>query len=70
MSAMKVSKFIVTGKYQQMIRNELDIMAKMNHDNIAKLEETYIHENRLCIVMEYCEGGDLRELIAKHAASR
>ncbi|KAK9893215.1 kinase-like protein [Cystobasidium minutum MCA 4210] len=52
-----------------MIRNELDIMAKMNHDNIAKLEETYIHENRLCIVMEYCEGGDLRELIAKHAAS-
>ncbi|KAK9893173.1 kinase-like protein [Cystobasidium minutum MCA 4210] len=69
MSAMKVSKFKVTGKYQQMIRNELDIMAKLKHDNIARLEETYIYENRLCIVMEYCEGGDLRELISKHVAS-
>ena len=66
---MKVSRFRNTDKYQQQIRNELGIIKSLNHEDLARFEEAFLYENCLCIVMEYCDGGDLRKLINGHCAT-
>jgi len=34
-------------------------MAKLNHRNICRYRDTIVHRNKLYIVMEYCDKGDL-----------
>jgi len=49
--------------YKAMLRNEIDIMKKLNHPHVAKLECVYDDKRELCLVMEkYC-GGDLFDAI-------
>ena len=67
---MKVSRLKITGKYQQLIRNELEIIKTLHHENLARFEEAFLSENRLCIVMEYCDGGDLRKLMNDHRTAQ
>jgi len=46
---------------------EVQILQQLDHPNIVSLKECF-HENRgrtLCIVMEYCESGDLLQQIEK-----
>ncbi|GAM27186.1 hypothetical protein SAMD00019534_103610 [Acytostelium subglobosum LB1] len=47
--------------------NEAMSMAKIQHGNIVKIEEVFMEkngtQNSLCIVMEYCDGGDLMEFM-------
>jgi len=40
---------------------EIQILVKLNHVNIAKLEAFDFHQNNAFIVMEYCDGGDLNK---------
>jgi len=44
---------------------EIEIIKTLNHPNIVKYYETYQNEEFLYIVMEYCPGGDLFDLITK-----
>ena len=41
--------------------NEVRILASVQHQNIAGYKEAFFDEktNTLCIVMEFCNGGDL-----------
>ena len=41
--------------------NEVRILASVQHPNIVEMKEVFIDEstNKLCIVMEFAEGGDL-----------
>jgi len=41
------------------LRNEIDILKRMDHPNIVKAYETYERRGKLSLVMELCTGGDL-----------
>ena len=41
---------------------EINILKKLNHPNIVKLEEVKTDENYYYIVMEYINGGELSDL--------
>ena len=43
--------------------NEVKILSSLNNAYIVKYYESFIEKNYLNIVMEYCEGGDLANLI-------
>jgi serine/threonine protein kinase len=45
------------------LRNEVNIMKMLDHPNVVKLYETFEEENKLHLVLELCEGGDLFEFI-------
>jgi len=45
---------------------EAKIMEVLQHPNIVKFREVYTTKTgKLCIVMDYCDGGDLLMLIRK-----
>ena len=46
---------------------EVDILGRVNHPRIVRLLGSYHEAGQLVIMMEYCDGGDLRaELLARH----
>ena len=50
--------------YLDVIQEEVDILAKLDHPNIVKYYETYVDEKYMYLVMEYIDGGELIEKIA------
>nr|BAB92092.1 serine/threonine protein kinase 2 homolog [Paramecium caudatum]BAC23148.1 serine/threonine protein kinase 2 homolog [Paramecium caudatum] len=49
-----------TGEYSL---NELEILLRLNHPNIIRVFECFKSEKNLILIMEYCEKGDLWNLI-------
>jgi serine/threonine protein kinase len=51
----------------QYIKNEINIMKSLDHPNIAKLYDVIYenHNNKVYIILEYCNGGDLSKYISK-----
>ncbi|ODV82956.1 hypothetical protein CANARDRAFT_204072 [[Candida] arabinofermentans NRRL YB-2248] len=45
--------------------NEVLLMKQFNHDNVVKLNHYYISSNSCHLIMEYCNGGSLRDLYQK-----
>ena len=45
------------------IKNEIDLLSKMDHMNIVKYYSSFIKGNNLNIVLEYCRGGSLLNLL-------
>ena len=43
----------------QLLYNEIKMGIKMKHPNIVGIKEIYEEMNKIFLVMEYCEGGDL-----------
>lgn len=41
------------------MKNEVEILKKMDHPNIVRAMETYDYKHQIYIVMELCSGGDL-----------
>lgn len=48
---------------RQKAQKEVEVLANMSHPNIVQYKESFEVKGRLCIVMDYCEGGDLLEKI-------
>ncbi|XP_061537758.1 LOW QUALITY PROTEIN: serine/threonine-protein kinase Nek3 [Phycodurus eques] len=44
---------------QEKSRREAVLLSTMKHENIVAFHEAFEAENLLCIVMEYCSGGDM-----------
>eukprot|EP00967_Tisochrysis_lutea_P092407 scaffold133215_cov26-Tisochrysis_lutea.AAC.1 len=44
--------------------NEISILKKLSHSHIVTLYDAFTHADEVVLVMEYCEGGDLADLIA------
>ncbi len=40
-------------------RNEVELMKRMAHPNIVGYFNSFLHRNCLCIIMEFCDAGDL-----------
>jgi NIMA (never in mitosis gene a)-related kinase len=52
-------------KEREACRLEVDLLRKLNHPNIVGYEESFLTKKKdtLCIVMTYCDGGDLAGII-------
>lgn len=44
---------------------EIDILAKCDHKNIVKLVDSILADRKLWILIEFCEGGALDDIIEK-----
>jgi NIMA (never in mitosis gene a)-related kinase len=49
---------------------EAKLLESLNHSCIVKYKETILEQGQLIIIMEYCPGGDLSQLIKSHKDSR
>ena len=55
----------LSAKEKENALNEVRILASIDHPNVAGYKEAFFEENThsLCIVMEYCDNGDLQTKI-------
>jgi len=61
-----IDKKIFSNTYNvKSIQSEIDIMKKVDHENVVKLLDVYQTNNNMYIVTEFCEEGDLRGFIKK-----
>jgi hypothetical protein len=51
-------KDMLPGDIKQ-VKNEIQLLSRLDHPNICKYHETYESPNFMYIVMEYCQGTDL-----------
>ena len=47
------------------ILNEINILKQIDHPNVVKIFEFYNSEDAYYLITEYCEGGELFQLISK-----
>ena len=57
--AFKKEKLETQTRGRAAIRNEVDVLTRLNHPNIMKLHEVYETSNSLYLVCEYLSGGSL-----------
>lgn len=48
------------------VKKEINIMLKINHENIIKLHETIVTQKYIYLIMDFCDGGDLYKFIKKN----
>jgi serine/threonine protein kinase len=62
----KISVHNMPEKERAATEQEVRVLQRLRHPGIVCYEDSFVHKNRqLCIVMAYCEGGDLSNLIEK-----
>jgi len=49
---------------------EANVLSALKHPYIVKYSESFVHDQVLCILMDYCEGGDLWQYIDKRRRQR
>ena len=58
--AVKIIDKLNMGEQERVrLKYEIDILKNLNHPNIVSYKESFLGNNSLIIVMEYCEVGDL-----------
>lgn len=50
-------------KEQEACRNEVELLQRMTHPNIVGYTNSFLYKNCLCIIMEYCDAGDLGDRV-------
>jgi serine/threonine protein kinase len=65
--AIKVISKNKIGDDIEQLLDEINILKSLDHPNIVKYYETYENQKYMYIVMEYCPGGELFDVIAKRA---
>eukprot|EP00898_Chlorokybus_atmophyticus_P008936 jgi/Chlat1/9043/Chrsp94S08308 len=48
-------------------QQEAQLLSSLNHPNIVRCSESFIDGGKLCIVMEWCEAGDLYQLLKRQS---
>ena len=46
--------------------NEINIFKQLNHPYLIKYEDSFLHKNKICIIMEYAEDKDLETKIKNY----
>ena len=52
-------------KAEEKVNEEIELLKQLDHPNIAKLFEYFCDDDKYYLITEYCEGGDLYDLIKK-----
>jgi len=57
---------------KQLLVSEVNLLRELKHDNIVRYHDRIIDKDttKIYIIMEYCEGGDLAQLVNKHKKER
>lgn len=50
-------------KEQEACKNEVELLSRMCHPNIVGYTNSFLYKNCLCIIMEYCDAGDLGDRV-------
>lgn len=50
--------------------NEISVFKSIHHPNLIQYIESFIHKDKLIIIMEYADGGDLSRVVQKHRESK
>ena len=45
------------------IYKEANVLKTLKHRNIIQLEKTFLHKTDIVLIMELCDGGELKKLI-------
>jgi len=62
----KISIHNMPPKERASTEQECKVLQRLRHPGVVCYEDSFVHKSRqLCIVMAYCEGGDLSTLIEK-----
>lgn len=54
-------------KHRQLLDMEVNVMRKLDHINVVKMYDYLATADYICLVMEFCDNGDLNSYIEKHA---
>ena len=52
-------------KYQENLRQEIEIMRRIAHPNVVRLFDVQRTQRHIYLVLEYCRGGDLHQFIRR-----
>jgi serine/threonine protein kinase len=52
----------------QVALREIKALQELRHENVLRLREVFPHKRTLVLVFDFCDGGDLEQLIRQHAA--
>eukprot|EP00931_Biecheleriopsis_adriatica_P120604 TRINITY_DN9572_c0_g2_i1.p1 TRINITY_DN9572_c0_g2~~TRINITY_DN9572_c0_g2_i1.p1 ORF type:complete len:632 (+),score=107.79 TRINITY_DN9572_c0_g2_i1:49-1944(+) len=64
--AIKVVSKALMKEYMGALRDEIDVLKKVDHQNAVTLYEVFEDEANIFLVMELCSGGDLEEYVLKN----
>ncbi|KAH8488913.1 hypothetical protein H0E87_024515 [Populus deltoides] len=62
----EIDKKLLSPKVSENLLKEISILSTINHPNIIRFFESIETEDRIFLVLEYCEGGDLAFYIQRH----
>ncbi|KAJ6873128.1 serine/threonine-protein kinase ATG1a isoform X3 [Populus alba x Populus x berolinensis] len=62
----EIDKKLLSPKVSENLLKEISILSTINHPNIIRFLESIETEDRIFLVLEYCEGGDLAVYIQRH----
>ena len=62
---IRLDKFTNTPKLHDMTKNEVEILGKINNQNIIKLFKVLKTANNIYLIYELCNGGNLEQLLDK-----
>jgi serine/threonine protein kinase len=68
--AVKVIKTTIGSAKPMDALKEVDLLRRLSHPNIVEFIELIQSETRIYVVMEYCGGGDLRDMLNKRIDER
>ncbi|KAL4429132.1 hypothetical protein ABPG74_015160 [Tetrahymena malaccensis] len=63
--AIKVIEVQENERVEDFVKKEIDLVKECNHPNITQVYEHFFVDNKIYIIMEYCGGGSLAQLIKK-----
>ena len=63
------SMAVHSAKDRALARNEIEILRKLSHPHVVAFEDSFVLEQDVCIVMQFCEGGDLAGLIGEQRSA-
>ena len=52
------------------VYTEAESASKIHHKNIIKIQSTFMMRKYMCFIMEYCEGGELLDLVKRRGRLR
>ncbi|XVE77352.1 hypothetical protein DITRI_Ditri13aG0055500 [Diplodiscus trichospermus] len=62
----EIDKKLLSSKISENLLKEISILSTINHPNIIHFYEAIETEDRIFLVLEYCDGGDLAAYINRH----
>ena len=60
-----IDKATISVSMQRKLQLEIAAMKRLDHPSIIKLFDVIDQKDKLCMIIEFCQGGDLLDLITR-----